>query len=355
MSKLLDDAIKDWGDRVGYGKVKGKKGRNIAGGSYNKPAAPRTPVSKGRLIRTINKAPEVMVKISGGAKDMGGIKAHLDYISRNGEIELEDEQGRTNLGKEDVRDLRDEWKGAGIPYENGKRKEAFNIILSMPPGTDRAAVKNAAREFAKATFDGHQYAFAAHDDEKHPHVHLTVKAVSREGIRLNPRKADLQHWRETFAEKLQNFGIEANATPRQARGVVRKPEKQAIRHIQKEYKNGKRAQPARVVVAQARAANDEIAGKAVHQNPAQANIVAARKSTNAAFKGVADALLKGDQQDRELALQLVNFVKAMPPLKTRHELIVEQLRKPQRTGQGRDTAESTKEKNNTRLDKDQGR
>lgn len=329
MSKLLDDAIEDWGERVGYGKVKGRKGRNIVGGSYSKPALNRAPpASKARLIRTISKAPEVMVKISGGAKDMGGIKAHMDYISRDGDIELENEHGEIVSGKEAVRETRDNWKDGDIPYENGWRKEAFNIVLSMPPGTDRAAVKNAAREFAKALFDGHQYAFAAHDDEKHPHVHLTVKASSEEGIRLNPRKADLQQWRETFAEKLQEFGIEANATPRQARGVVRKPEKQVIRHIQKDYKVGKRTQPARVLVGQSKAANDEITGKAIHQNPAKANIVAARKTTHAAYKGVAEALLKGDQQDRRLALQLINFVKAMPPLKTQHELVVERLCQP---------------------------
>lgn len=329
MNTILDDAIRDWGDRVGYGKVKGKKGRNLMGGSYSRPAPNQKPATKSRLIRTINKAPEVMVKISGGGKDLGGIKAHLDYISRNGEIELEDEQGRANLGKDDVRLVRDEWRG-GIPSENGKRKEAFNIILSMPPGTDRAAVKNAAREFAKTMFEGHRYVFAAHDDEKHPHVHLTVKANSMKGTRLHPCREDLQHWRETFAEKLQDFGIEANATPRQARGVVRKPEKQAVRHIQKDYKTGKRARPARVLVAQAKAANDEITGKAVHQNPAQANIIEARKTAHAAYKGVAEALLKGDQQDKQLALQLVKFVKAMPPLKTKHELVVERLRQPAR-------------------------
>jgi tryptophan 2,3-dioxygenase len=326
VSTLLDDAIKDWGERTGTRKVKGKRGRNICGGSYSKPAPQQTPANKSRLLRTINKAPEVLVKISGGGKDMGSIKAHLDYISRNGEVELEDEQGRINLGKEDVRLIRDDWKGSGIPYENGHRKEAFNIVLSMPPNTDRAAVKNAAREFAKHLFEGHQYAFAAHDDEKHPHVHLVVKAVNREGIRLNPRKADLQHWRETFAEKLQDFGIEANATPRQARGVVRRPDKQALRHIQKDFKAGKRDKPARVAVAQAKAVLDEVNNTAQHQNPAQANIVARRQKTLAAYKNVVAVLAKGDQQDRELAVKTLDFVQKMPQQQTRHEKTVARIK-----------------------------
>jgi hypothetical protein len=36
--------------------------------------------------------------------------------------------------------------------------------------------------------------------------------------RLNPRKADLQRWRETFAEKLRSYGVEAEATRQATRG-----------------------------------------------------------------------------------------------------------------------------------------
>ena len=38
------------------------------------------------------------------------------------------------------------------------------------------------------------------------------RAESRHGKRLNPRKADLHRWRETFAEKLRDQGIEAEVT-----------------------------------------------------------------------------------------------------------------------------------------------
>lgn len=57
------------------------------------------------------------------------------------------------------------------------------------------------------------------------HVHLAVKVVDPDGVRLNPRKTDLQHWRETFAEKLREQSIDANATPKKARGVAQKAEK----------------------------------------------------------------------------------------------------------------------------------
>ena len=60
-----------------------------------------------------------------------------------------------------------------------------------------------------------------HDHQANPHVHLSVRAESRHGQRLNPRKADLQRWRETFAEKLRGWGIDAEATRQATRGQVR--------------------------------------------------------------------------------------------------------------------------------------
>jgi hypothetical protein len=41
---------------------------------------------------------------------------------------------------------------------------------------------------------------------------------------LNPRKPDLQRWRETFAEKLRDLGVEAEATRRFVRGQPRRHE-----------------------------------------------------------------------------------------------------------------------------------
>jgi hypothetical protein len=41
-------------------------------------------------------------------------------------------------------------------------------------------------------------------------------------LRLNPRREDLHRWRETFAEKLQGWGIEAEASSQATRGVTRR-------------------------------------------------------------------------------------------------------------------------------------
>lgn len=351
----IDGILRDWGEVASKSAAKPSKGRNIAGGKYKKPA--KTPhisamAAREKLAATVRKAPEVMVKISGGGKDMRGIKAHFDYISRNGEVEIEDEQGRIHQGKEEVRDVRDDWKGGGIPYESGTKREAFNIVLSMPPGTDRAAVKDAAREFASELFSNHQYVFAAHDDEKHPHIHLAVKAVDLDGVRMNPRKADLQHWRETFAEKLRGQGIEANATPRQLRGVVKKAEKQSVKHINRRHREGKGGELARVTQSQQKAVEREVKAGQKHINPAQDNISAGRKKVQQGYGAVARALAAGTAEDKQLALEVVQFVQQMPPVETRHAEQVEAVKR----GMAREQSRAVqKDQGREGQQKDQGR
>lgn len=82
-------------------------------------------------------------------------------------------------------------------------------------------MKDAARVFAQETFEGHKWAMVLHTDTKSPHVHLAVRAERWDGKRLNPRKADLQRWRERFASRLHDRGVSALATPARVRGVKR--------------------------------------------------------------------------------------------------------------------------------------
>ncbi|EWS66063.1 hypothetical protein Y695_00670 [Hydrogenophaga sp. T4] len=72
-------------------------------------------------------------------------------------------------------------------------------MLSMPRGTDPLIVQKAAREFAQTELADHKYVMVLHDHQANPHVHISVRAESKSGRRLNPRKADLHRWRETFA------------------------------------------------------------------------------------------------------------------------------------------------------------
>lgn len=178
---------------------------------------------------------EVMVKVTGFGKGAGHVKAHLDYITRNGKLEMENDRGEIFNGKEEVKDFFKDWEkdfGDGKRHKN--QRDTMHVVLSMPETTDPESVKKAVREFAKATFGkNHEYVFALHTDEPHPHCHFPVKCLGFDGTRLNPRKADLQQWREGFADKLRDQGVDAEATPRRSRGVVKKAEPNVIRHIER--------------------------------------------------------------------------------------------------------------------------
>ena len=126
-------------------------------------------------------------------------------------------------GKDALRDLADQWRHGGSRIdETSPRREAFNIMLSMPAGTDPLIVQKAAREFAQAELADHRFVMVLHDHQANPHVHLSVRAESKHGNRLNPRKADLNRWRETFADKLRGWGVEAEATRQATRGEQRR-------------------------------------------------------------------------------------------------------------------------------------
>jgi diadenosine tetraphosphate (Ap4A) HIT family hydrolase len=211
-------------------------------------------------------AKEVLVKISGGGRDADGVQAHFEYIDRHGKLDIETDHGEVLKGKTAATELINEWAldygtVPGAPHSrnkvgpDGKRRQprqAFNIVLSMPAGTPPQKVLQAVKKFAREEFaHQHRYAMALHAEEKgkhgtHPHVHLVVKAEHEyDGSRLNPRKADLQRWRERFAEYLTELGVAATATRREDRGFVKTHKKTPIyRAAQREpKKRGVSGQP----------------------------------------------------------------------------------------------------------------
>ena len=218
----IDRVLIQWGDRLFYPGnriVKVGPQPRLAGGTAREHAA----AIRERIEATaVRRAPQVMVKVTGGGRGMKAIAAHFRYISKNGRLEIEDDRGNKERGKESLRELADDWRFGGTLIDDiGDRREAFNIMLSMPRGTDALVVQRAAREFAQAEFADHKYVMVLHDHQANPHVHLSVRAESRHGKRLNPRKPDLHRWRETFAEKLRGWGVDAEATRQASRGQIR--------------------------------------------------------------------------------------------------------------------------------------
>ena len=196
-----------------------------------------------QIQRTVGRAPEVMVKVSGGGRDVGGVEAHLRYVGRHGKLALETDEGLAQQGRGAAKEITAEWqlelcrsqyKPRPAPGEKDTRaKLVHNIVLSMPAGTPPDKVLAAARVFARENFAlQYRYAMALHTDQPHPHVHLVVKCEHEfePGKRLYIRKNTLRQWREQFAALMREQGVAANATPRQLRGQARKPFRDPIHH-----------------------------------------------------------------------------------------------------------------------------
>ena len=309
----IDGVLVQWGDRLFYAANRAVPGRTPA---LTGPAVhARAAQLRQRLRATVvHNAPQVMVKITGGGRGMGAIAAHLRYIGKAGRLPMEDDRGVTREGKDALRDLVEQWRvgGSRIPEES-HRREAFHLMLSMPTGTSASAVHQAARAFAKAEFSNHRYAMVLHTHQANPHVHLSVRAEGRDGQRLNPRKADLYRWRESFAQQLRELGIEAEASPQITRGGNRRTERlwqrkasDAGREVSLRQGHG------------GRHTGGHRAGHRAGQRHDQPKLTRSRHEAAQAWCEIAKALASSDDiDDRRLSAAIVGYARHLPGVRWR--------------------------------------
>jgi hypothetical protein len=285
-----------------------------------------------------------MVKVTGRTRDGGHLRAHLDYISRNGRLELEGPEGGLTSGRLDVADLADEW--ASLAMADSRRRAntpiSHSVVLSMPAGTNEIALRDAARAFAAHVFAGrHDYVFTLHTDTPRPHVHLSIGSRGHTGERLNPKKSDLEHWRQVFAQALRDRGVDAEATPRRARGITRKPERGPVRRMRERFESGQGA-PARI----RRSAYQE-AAKAAFQGDTAPRVWEVRSvERQARIRGLylAQAQLlrrSTDADDQALGAKVVAFVRSMPQPDSQRLALARELREANAArirGQGQDAS-----------------
>ena len=119
---LLDGVLVEWGDRLFYPGnriVKSHTPRLGLGTS-------RATSIRHRIEAAIRRAPQVMVKVTGGGRGMKAIAAHFRYITRNGRLEIEDDRGAVERGKEALLDIERQWRpkrpgrSLGGPIGRGK-------------------------------------------------------------------------------------------------------------------------------------------------------------------------------------------------------------------------------------------
>jgi hypothetical protein len=182
------------------------------------------------MERTARRSPEVVVRITGRQNGGGHVLANFAYISRLGhgddvQVPLYTSDGDVLRDGKDMQVLAQDWQEWEVGGED-RRKGATSIsmVLSMPAKTDPEALKASALDFAREEFSNRAWVAALHLDRDHPHVHLTIARRDQDGRRFHPNRDDLFRYRQRFAQKLRDRGIEANATPARARGIDPKHE-----------------------------------------------------------------------------------------------------------------------------------
>lgn len=292
-----------------------------------------TPAQRDHIERTVRRTPEVMIKVSGGGRSLKAVKDHLEYIDREGNLDLETDEGERLNGDEVAKQLIKDWdldldvhrRQATVAVTESRKppRLVHNLIFSMPAGTPPEKLFAAVRKFAQEEFAlQHRYAMVLHTDQKHPHVHVVVKAMSEEGVRLNIRKATLRDWRQEFARHLREHGVEANATDRAVRGATTNRKADGI------YRVIRRGESTHMRERIQSVHSDLLKGD-IRVEPGKTKLVDTRAQVERGWRALGDLL--EHQGKHEIAREVRRFVDWMPPPHTEKERIFDQLQKHRRS------------------------
>jgi Relaxase/Mobilisation nuclease domain len=289
-----------------------------------------SPAEVQQITRTVQRAPEVMVKVlSRGGQDLGAVRRDLDYLRLrdDGELELETDDGQLLSGQGVSKELPKDWD---LDLEEHRRqsdldarrsrspKLVHKLMFSMPAGTPPEKVLAAVKNFAREEFAlKHRYAMVLHTDEPHPHVHVVVKALSEPGVRLHIRKATLREWRREFARHLRALGVAANATERAVRGQSGEAKPDGIYRTERRGESHRTRERAEMVAAELR--NGDLQVEA-----GRAKMLETRRRVQQGWSAVSKILVAEGQLD--LAAQVRPFAVEMSPPRTQMQQLADQIR-----------------------------
>lgn len=280
------------------------------------------------IARTVNRTPEVMVKVlTRGGQSLAAVRAHLDYLNRRGELDIETDTGERLAGKGVAKQLLEDWD---MDVEAHRRRSELRpgrdrsppklvhkVLFSMPPGTPPEKVLAAVKNFAREEFGLKQrYAMVLHSDEPHPHVHMVVKAVSERGVRINIHRATLRHWRSEFARHLRELGVAANATERAVRGASNPNWKDGV------YRAARRAEST-FMLERSESIAQEPRDRVLRPEVNKSGILRTRSAVQHGWQALAQVAVRDGIHD--LANQVIRFLERMPPALTDREWITQRL------------------------------
>lgn len=167
------------------------------------------------------RAKEAVIKITGSSKNLDVFKRHIEYITRDYELPLYDNDGNKYEGKDEIKDYIDLYNHDGAIPEfekiNGKeRREVMNFVFSMKEHNSTPADKlmEAVIKSVKEKYPNNPACFSFHGDTDNPHIHCDLRIQDINGHRIDFKHKDRYDLRRDYAKNLRDLGIEAYATSR---------------------------------------------------------------------------------------------------------------------------------------------
>ncbi len=180
-------------------------------------------------------ASQAFVKVirNGGTKSAKQIKTQIDYLSREGDVDVQrsERYGGFFIDQDAQEVLAQSWTIG--PSRDVGLDLTTHLVVSFPIGTDQRAAEGAARAWAQELFDSgkhgdaYDYVSVFHTDTAHPHMHFVVNRrgiENGEWLKISNRgQINYDVLRDVQVETAREFGIDLAATPRASRGLVDRP------------------------------------------------------------------------------------------------------------------------------------
>lgn len=281
-----------------------------------------------RIARTAG-TPQAMVRVLAYRRGRDAAWRTMTYVARKSDYRFVVEGDVLLEGPAVLASTLDDWARDFSPRVNARDLVHFEV--SVPPGNPRDPVYRAARSFADRSFgETHQYVLAEHRDTKHPHCHVLLKLKGHDGRMLDPRKHELGRWRVAFAEAAREEGLALEASPRVARGVVRRTPPQAI------YQLRRRGDVPETDLARQEAAISAARAGEAGQSPFERSVAERVNAERQAFVEAGQRLeqaarASSDPGDRAMFLGMAHdvaaYAAAMPQQRTERQELIAKVRR----------------------------
>nr|WP_249220807.1 hypothetical protein [Burkholderia cenocepacia] len=136
----VDELLLNWGDRLFHDPLRHVQPPRLSEWAFRRDAMHL----REKLMMTLRGAPEVTVKISNrasGPQGMSVVRRHLKYISRDGCVELEDQDECLIAGKQALDALIEQWHVGRMGHPSRKQTSRDSQRLAIdapgyrPPGS----------------------------------------------------------------------------------------------------------------------------------------------------------------------------------------------------------------------------